>query len=231
MSHLPLGALAILGAGLAAFSAPPASAADPERNGPSFDCTRAASEAERAICASKPLSSLDGQIGMRYAALRRGLDTSSAEKLKKDQQWFIARRDSAFGDAQARIPILKDRLTFLNAIDWSPPAGIEGVWSNLAGEIIVSRGPDGSLVFSANAVEPTNARWVCEESGKLATTSVSGWNTLGGDPEARLSFARSGATLEVSEPAGVPNPNCGLNGSLAGSYFHTAASAPVARTK
>jgi uncharacterized protein YecT (DUF1311 family) len=223
MPHFHFGAFAVFSAGLFALTGIPASAADPERNGPSFDCRKASSSVEKAICASKSLSSLDGQIGVRYETLRKGLDKASSEKLKQDQQWFVAMRNAGFADGDDRAEILLDRLHFLNAISWSTPAGVEGVWSNLAGEITVSRGADGHLSFTANAAEPSQGRWVCEVAGKLRALSASRWKEATDDPAGQLDFTRSGVTLDVLDGEGQSSPNCGLNGSLGGSYFRTGA--------
>ncbi|KMS51825.1 hypothetical protein V474_01950 [Novosphingobium barchaimii LL02] len=231
MPHVHFGAFAVFSAGLVALTSVPVSAADPERNGPSFDCSKASSGVEKAICASKPLSSLDGQIGMRYGALRKGLDKASAEKLKQDQQWFIATRNAGFADGEDRAKILLDRLHFLNAISWSTPAGVEGVWRNLAGEITVSRGANGQLSFNANAAEPSQGRWVCEAEGKLRAIGASHWKEATDDPAGQLDFTRSGVTLDVSDAEGKSSPNCGLNGSLGGSYFRTGAATSLPARK
>ena len=214
-----------LAAGVVGLCGTPAGAADPERNGPSFDCSRAETDVEKAICASPALSSLDGQIAIRYRALLEGLDMRSAEKLAQDQKWFIEARNRLFADASpaARIDMLRDRLSFLNRTGFSAPAGVEGQWRNAAGEITITRDPAGGLTMTANAAEPSSGRWVCDATGRVEADGTTAWTATTTDPAGRLMLTRDGAALEVQEPQGRSSPFCGLNGSLAGSYFRLGA--------
>lgn len=60
---------------------------------PSFDCAKAASVAEKAICADPVLAQADAEVAKNYAALLKTLDAHAGKALRADQSDFIAYRD------------------------------------------------------------------------------------------------------------------------------------------
>jgi uncharacterized protein len=70
--------------------------------GPSFDCAKAGSEAEKAVCAESALAKLDRRLAERYRAAlaaAEGLDAGSAEAtqaLKATQRGWIKGRDECW---------------------------------------------------------------------------------------------------------------------------------------
>ncbi|WP_334185864.1 lysozyme inhibitor LprI family protein [Novosphingobium sp.] len=198
----------------------PASAASP-----SFDCRKASSRSEKMICANPQLATLDQQISVRYKALLAQLGGSAAERLKRDQQWFITGRDDSYTEAptvRELADTLRYRLAFLNAVRPSVSAGIVGTWRNVAGAIVIRRSPSGTLTFEANAAEPTTGRWVCEAQGSVKPAAQSTWKVAIDDPDtASIALTREGPLLTVTENP-MPPEYCGLNGSLSGAYFPVA---------
>ncbi len=189
-------------------------------SGPSFDCRRASSQAEKTICASPALASLDRQIAARYAVLLKQMDKPSADKLRADQKWFISSRDGAYLDRKFDDLglALRSRLAFLNAIRPQATAGLVGKWRNLSGEIAISRSASGALTFEANAAEPTGGYWVCQATGTIASTGTGRWQAHVTDPtDARFDIEHRGTSLIVTEPGAVEY--CGMNGGLAGGFF------------
>jgi uncharacterized protein len=92
---------------IAGLAAAPASA----QSGPSFDCTRASTAIERAICRDAGLSSADGQMAVAYRQLIDGLNGAAREELLKDQARWLAGRNQACGDGAVEIAIcLKNRI-------------------------------------------------------------------------------------------------------------------------
>ncbi|MFO0003282.1 MAG: hypothetical protein ACK559_19345, partial [bacterium] len=63
--------------------------------GPSFDCARAASPAEEAICADPALAALDRGLAQAWAGARGRLkgDAPALAALKHDQELFLYARD------------------------------------------------------------------------------------------------------------------------------------------
>ena len=65
------------------------------QGGPSFDCAKAATPLERAICKSPELAKADRDVSAAYAALAARLNGAAKEHLVKDQQRWIANRNRA----------------------------------------------------------------------------------------------------------------------------------------
>jgi len=219
MSSFPawsaLGAVSVL----LLLASGPSVAAD-HADGPSFDCRRAASASEKAICADPALGALDRRIAARYAALRGQMDGPSSTSLREDQQWFIASREELSTEDIADT--LRSRLSFLEAIRSSSAAGVVGTWRNVAGTITVRQEASGALTFEANAAAPATGRWVCGASGVVAEAGQGQWRAAITDPVSdTITFERQGSLLVVAEPEGG-REYCGLNGGLAGYYFPAA---------
>jgi len=90
-------------------------------NKPSFNCAKAASTAEKAICKSDSMAASDAAIAMEYKKLQSALDPKSAAALAQDQRWFVGVRDAIAEAPKNMAPPelgaeLKDRLKLLTAI-------------------------------------------------------------------------------------------------------------------
>jgi len=105
-------------AGLSVAFAAPAWA----QNGPSFDCTKASTVVERAICKSPELAKADREMAAVYAALVGKLSGAAKDHLIKDQVRWIGNRGPACSDGPLETPqCLKmryaGRIAFLRALD------------------------------------------------------------------------------------------------------------------
>ena len=201
---------------------------------PSFNCAKAESIAEKAICKNAGLAASDLQVADDYARLKAALDPQSAAALADDQRWFVGARDGraeAEGGASAKEigATLKERTKFLEAVDPRPAEPFIGSWHNEGGGIDISKAADGSLKVAANTAHPVDGRWVCEfkGTGKLSDDVLAVKQDADeGDKAsgAGLTLTRVGASLKVDF---VPAPEaddqtedfCGNNGSVTGSYF------------
>lgn len=88
----------------------------------SFDCSKAASEVERAICHVRPLAELDVQLSTIYKSLVSALSSEERVKLKLEQENWLRKRDRECapykrwvhcisGMYQERIVVLKSRFS------------------------------------------------------------------------------------------------------------------------
>lgn len=197
---------------------------------PSFDCAKARTGAEKAICASPQLAALDASIAKRYDEARKSLDAATAEALLGDQRYFAKVRDDAFEKAFDKDkPIeelatrLKHRDAFLASLDLAERKGFTGRWRNLSGEITLWKKPDGDILYEGSADQPHTGSWSCnvEASGKangehlrVKSVDTKGWV---------LNLKRQGYALVIEEQppgAGASGPPyCGANGTLAGTFF------------
>ncbi|WP_157627779.1 lysozyme inhibitor LprI family protein [Burkholderia gladioli] len=198
--------------------------------GPSFNCTKAKSAAEKAICVHPDLAALDVKIAQEYRALRAKLDSLAAAALADDQRWFVGTRDAIAEAPRSMSPrdlgaFLNDRVKFLGAIDPHPPEGFVGSWRNVAGGFHIETKADGTLSITGTAAQPANGNWVCEYqgTGKAASSNMLEPRTdeMGANAS-RLRLSREGALLKVKTVVANgsdSNTFCGMNGSFDGTYF------------
>lgn len=197
---------------------------------PSFDCAKARTGAEKAICANPQLAALDASIAKRYNEARKSLDAVTAEALVRDQRYFTKVRDDAFDKPfEKDKPVeeiatrMKHRDAFLASLDLAERKGFTGRWRNISGEITLWKKPDGDILYEGSADKPRTGSWSCsvEASGKakgerlqVKSVDTKGWV---------LDLSRQGDALVVKEqPPGAgasAPPYCGANGSLAGTFF------------
>jgi len=197
---------------------------------PSFDCAKARTGAEKAICANPQLAALDASIAKRYNEARKSLDSATAEALLRDQRDFTKVRDDAFEKPfDKNKPVeeiatrMKHRDAFLASLDLGERKGFTGRWRNISGEITLWKKPDGDILYEGSADQPRTGSWSCnvEASGKtkgerlqVKSVDTKGWV---------LNLKRQGDALIVEEqPPGAGSsgpPYCGVNGTLAGTFF------------
>ncbi len=92
------------------------------QGGPSFDCAKASTAVERAICKSPELAKADRDMAGIYTALVGKLSGPAKEHLIKDQGRWIGSREPACSDGPLETPqCLKmryaNRIAFLRALD------------------------------------------------------------------------------------------------------------------
>ncbi len=85
---------------------------------PSFACTRAATDAERAICRSFSLASYDKSVAKAYAralaAARESKDAANVARLQADQRGWLQARDRCRADEACLRKAMDDRLEALS---------------------------------------------------------------------------------------------------------------------
>lgn len=194
---------------------------------PSFDCTRASTEAERRICTDPTLAELDREIADVYAQSLDAFadDPEALAALREEQRAFIETRDRIAAAQTGREgsdlrEFMGRRRGFLGLLDL-PRDGFEGAWANGFGSLSIIEQGDGTFEVSVEAAEWSNARWLCnvhadarEVDGALRLDAGDGWS---------LVLRRRGALLDVAEEraatAATQRPYCGHNGFLEGAYF------------
>ncbi|GIT92440.1 hypothetical protein JANAI62_28980 [Jannaschia pagri] len=66
---------------------------------PSFDCARAGTPTELAICADANLAQLDSQMAAQYQSIRRRLSNAGRARLLEEQRGFLRGRDACGANA------------------------------------------------------------------------------------------------------------------------------------
>lgn len=90
---------------------------------PSFDCRKASTATEHAICGSPELSSLDGQLGATYSDLIAATPTDQLKATRTDQASWIKNRDTTCnGDTTCLGSYLRQRIATLKQGTINRPA-------------------------------------------------------------------------------------------------------------
>jgi uncharacterized protein YecT (DUF1311 family) len=196
---------------------------------PSFDCAKAASPVEKAICASPNISSADSAVNEAYRQLLGQFDPAGAAALKADQTAFVGMRDARFAwprDDSAHRSMLKDELDLraadLGKIDPAPPTGFAGSWTSLSSNATI-KAKGGAYTFSLTTADPVTGGSMCqiEAEGTLSGDALvvdpgpKGW---------RVTAYRTGALLELflEKPSWDVNaqpPFCAQGGKIGGVLF------------
>lgn len=138
-----------------------------------FDCTRASTPIEKAICASPRLSALDGELGDAFkAAIAAHPD--KADALKLDQRHWLADRDAAVWSQlrdEPGKPLRDDiggyrgRIDFLKGLDATAPRPLDVIRAalpKLAGsdkgvlETLAAQGVPVTVAKDGNLEKPTD---------------------------------------------------------------------------
>ena len=199
--------------------------------GPSFDCRRAVTPTEHAICRSEGLSALDRDI----AALFRQRRTRSLapQAVDANQRQWLAVRDACKDDAacldkemSARKSDLQEQVARLAKAPARDKTGFSGVYVHPFGRVEIEAVSETELDVSISAVERTAARWVCDFSGtgRIRGAAIVIEHRPEGDlAPVTLTLRRQGDVLTVKEERSGQVDYCGHNGSVEGTYRRTKA--------
>ena len=95
----------------------------------SYDCAKAASEVERAICHVRSLADLDVQLNTTYRSLVSTLPPEKREKLKREQRNWLRKRDRECAPYKGWVCCIsgmyQDRIAALKSRSSSPPPGTQ----------------------------------------------------------------------------------------------------------
>lgn len=187
----------------------------------SFDCGKAATMVEHAICANARLSRLDEQLADAY---RKSLSGRQADSIRQAQRDWVRARDACTVDTCLEREYTQ-RLAALQAPADTPARDVSGTYERTgtgddSAELTIARTGAGHLHVSGNAEWVGNA-----ETGNVHTGEVDGTFALEGDRlhydaegcRFTLTFTRDG--LAVSDD----NAGCGgMNVTFDGEYAKTA---------
>jgi uncharacterized protein YecT (DUF1311 family) len=202
---------------------------------PTFDCTKAASMAEKAICADPRLAKLDIRVSRSYKTALKHMDAIGRNALKDDQQHFIEKRnEDTEGDDvvtdKDRFKIvsklLAERANFLDTIAPAPPGTIVGNWEGPSGYVRITRVDGNKLHIDLENYYPYHAHGTCglDETVPMAAASLHIPDT-GPDQKptgAIINILRNGAvvTVDTSGDATEQSVNCGIGSAFQGTFFY-----------
>lgn len=213
----------IAAAALAAALAIPALAAEPE--GPSFDCAKASSRAEKTICDVPELAWQDRQMGKAYKVALAAVGKSGEADLKAGQKAFLKKRDACpAGDGiyQCISSAYDSRLAKLaeivDAADFDAAR-----FTGETGSLALVRYPDARVALSILTFGGGDHTCSFEtDSAKVSRSGVVTWSA-NPDPElyggkCTLTLTPAGTGLILVSDGEACQYYCGMRATLDGTF-------------
>ncbi len=125
---------------------------------PSFDCARAGTPTEHAICASVELSQLDSQLAAAYGAARAAASPAGRQQIKAAQVAWIGQRDACGSNAACLNDRMLRRLAELQSGGGGPApvasGGVTGLYCARGGaNSLVVRDRGGAADFEVLSIQ------------------------------------------------------------------------------
>jgi uncharacterized protein len=226
----------VLTAAIAAFvlsvQSNPPSAIAAERA--SFDCRKAVTPTEYAICRSDALSMLDRDIAVLFRQ-RRAQAPSPQSVETSQRQWLAAVRDACNDDTacldkemSARKRDLQELIARFAKAPAPDKSGFTGLYVNKYGTAEIEAVSPTEFDISISTAEPTNARWMCDfyGTGRLKGTAIVVEHRPADAAAVVVTLTRNGGTLTVKEDRTDQPDYCGHNGTVEGTYRREKAKRP-----
>jgi hypothetical protein len=203
---------------------------------PSFDCGKAASVAEKAICADPALAQTDADIAAKYAVALKMLDARAGKALRDDQSDFVSYRDQ-IAEFNQGIPkdqqttdlgeFMRDRATYLAGIRKPADKGFIGTWSSIRGTVEIKAAGGRKLDVSEDIANPVSGSGACDIGGTVKAGKELRLVDTDDQDKATgfvFTFRRDGDALVVEQSGAGKDgasepPSCGANGHVDGAFF------------
>lgn len=191
---------------------------------PSFDCAKAATPTEKAICGNDRLARLDRAIAKGLLGLK-----DSFGEMIEEQKAFLAKRDTCGADVACLAREMDSRRAALalepHKASRDPRERWVGTYKSEFGEMFIRRAFTGEYELSGNSADP-NARWVCEVGGPIGTIKNGAAIADVGEEKDpyTVTLKLKGNVLTVAEDENkrLMGYTCGHNGTVDGRYRRAA---------
>ena len=186
-----------------------------------FDCNKASTFVEKAICSDSRLTSIDDQLGRLYKDALAASSNSSA--LKAEQRAWLSSRDQC-KDSDCVIKAYEARISSLSAMSSPDKSGdFTGTYKmedkGAAGLVLVQQTANGRIKFYLNATYRTN---VGEVSGEVPLNgNVASYADKENDCSLSFKFAPGRLIVTQDGVCGM-----GLNVTASGTYKRVSAAPP-----
>lgn len=181
---------------------------------PSFDCARAGTPTEHAICGSDRLSSLDRDLAAAYAAARSTATAAQAEAIRADQRLWLGQRNECGGQPDCLGNAMRYRLDDLRAIDGSASmrSDLTGIYcpDDVTSLKVVQRGNRMEFGFGLFAGNGHS----CGAGGLVGQPSGGGWVARANSCEMSLRQVGNDIVLIAVTPAACKAAYCGARAAI-----------------
>lgn len=183
-----------------------------------FDCSKATSDAEKAVCADASLSKLDGDLAAAWKQALAGGGNTSA--LKTAQRDWLKQRDACGSDKHCLADRYHERLAALS----SQQRGADNRWQQSWSLDINSSTSGGELTFTGT---PPNLHFTISANAGGNEGGLDGDIVLHGDhatfhqDKCQLDFTRQGARIQVKQKGQDADCGAGMGVYYEGDYIPT----------
>lgn len=191
---------------------------------PSFDCAKAETPTEKAICTDGRLAQLDRAIAAAFQQIKKELATVTDE-VDDEQKLFLAERDKCVSNLACLRRKMGERRAAL-ALDPSRSdarGAFIGRYENDMGWMIIRHTLKGNYWLYGQTEDP-GARWACDVGGSLEPVrrGVSIVEAGEENNSRPLRLRLKGNTLVIAESDDIERRlsghTCGYRGTVDGSY-------------
>lgn len=189
----------------------------------SFDCGKASTLVEKAICSDERLSNLDNELGRAY---KTALQNSTAPAdLKTEQKNWIAQRNRCT-DMTCLASAYQTRLAALSAPQQAVPAGatVSGTYKAPGGELLVAQESVSTIKFSLSAIYKMNTGEVEGVAILNGNHAVFASNDEGDYGGCKIDFTFTEGAVKVKQD-GICGMGFNVNGT--GNYKRQSKAAPT----
>jgi uncharacterized protein YecT (DUF1311 family) len=191
---------------------------------PSFDCAKAETATEKAICADGRLAQLDRAIAAAFRQIKKDLATITDE-IDDEQKLFLTERDKCGSDVACLRRKMDERRAAL-ALErgrGDVRGAFIGRYENDLGWMIIRRTLKGNYWLYGQTEDP-GARWACDVGGSLEPVrrGVSVVEAGEENNSRPIRLRIKGNALVIAEAADMEHRlqgfTCGYRGFVEGSY-------------
>lgn len=186
---------------------------------PSFNCQKAASVVERAICSDEILADLDQQLGKIWKSFLSAFnDADMKAQMRQEQSAWVTSRNQCQADINCISTAYKQRLNALGFEQHNHP--LAGQYANEAiGSVTVYPAKDGGFLVAIQTADPNQGTWTCEVYGKAVGNQNSLSITVDSNHFSATISDAGILTIEANDDVfSVAQSHCGLNGGFSDSY-------------
>ena len=190
---------------------------------PSFNCQKAVSTVEKAICGDEALARLDSRLGKAWKAVITAFnDDNMKAQMRQEQADWVASRNKCQTDVDCIVVSYRQRLDALGF--GQQTHSLAGQYENKAiGTVTVYPGKDNVFLVAIQTAESSQGTWTCEVYGKAVGKQNSLAITVGSNQFFAVISDAGLLTIEANDEVfAVGQSNCGLNGGFADSYRRVA---------
>ncbi|WP_219760635.1 lysozyme inhibitor LprI family protein [Neoroseomonas alba] len=189
----------------------------------SFDCARAASAIERAICAAPELAQLDRQLSQIYAQKRASTQGQQRQVLTDEQRAWIRSRDAACRadravNTECLAGLYRGRIAELSGA--TAPDGWTGRWryarAGFTGEMQIAAIVQGRWRITIQTAMDSGNVSTCELT--VEAHEVSG-RLIGRSDDIEIVVSADRGGVQLTQRAG--SSPCGLNATFEGPYLRS----------